>query len=134
MPHRLYVVVAARARHQCEYCLAPEVAFNLEFEVDHVIPIARGGTDDLANLALACRSCNARKGTSVESRDPASRQDIALFNPRTQDWSAHFELHLPAARIEGLTPAGRATVERLGMNRRQATRARRLWLLRLFEG
>ena len=28
---------------------------------DHVIPKARGGTDDRANLAVLCRSCNGRK-------------------------------------------------------------------------
>lgn len=32
--------------------------------VDHVIPRARGGTDDPANLQASCTSCNARKGAS----------------------------------------------------------------------
>lgn len=30
--------------------------------LDHLIPKARGGTDDPGNLALACSSCNALKG------------------------------------------------------------------------
>lgn len=37
MPHRHYAAVAARARHLCEYCRAPERVFNLELEVDHVV-------------------------------------------------------------------------------------------------
>lgn len=40
----------------CIYCLATE-----PLEVDHIIPICDSGTDDLDNLGLACRSCNARK-------------------------------------------------------------------------
>lgn len=30
--------------------------------IDHVIPLARGGTNWAANLRPACRSCNSRKG------------------------------------------------------------------------
>lgn len=31
------------------------------FEVEHVVPIAQGGPDSLANYVPACRSCNAQK-------------------------------------------------------------------------
>lgn len=31
-------------------------------QVDHTIPLAQGGTDDLDNLVLCCGPCNARKG------------------------------------------------------------------------
>lgn len=33
------------------------------FSVDHLLPIAKGGTDDLVNLVPACRTCNAEKGS-----------------------------------------------------------------------
>ncbi|HMN14944.1 MAG TPA: HNH endonuclease domain-containing protein [Bellilinea sp.] len=32
-------------------------------EVDHVVPRARGGSNGLSNLVLACRECNRNKGT-----------------------------------------------------------------------
>jgi hypothetical protein len=38
-----YPFVAARAKHICEYCHAPEAVFNLPFEVEHIIPSAHGG-------------------------------------------------------------------------------------------
>lgn len=41
----------------CAYCPAPADTR------DHVIPITRGGTDDIDNLAPACRPCNSSKGT-----------------------------------------------------------------------
>jgi 5-methylcytosine-specific restriction endonuclease McrA len=33
--------------------------------VDHVVPRARGGSDDPSNLQAAHRSCNGRKGQSI---------------------------------------------------------------------
>lgn len=131
MPHRHYAEVARRARHRCEYCRAPEAVFNLELEVEHVFPRSEGGPDELHNLALACRSCNLRKATARQARDPSTGQIVPLFNPRVDDWSEHFELDLVTFHVEGLTPTGRATVRRLGMNRGPQLAARRLWVSRL---
>ena len=41
----------------CVYC-GDELADN----VDHVIPVANGGPDDLSNLVSACQRCNVAKG------------------------------------------------------------------------
>lgn len=41
----------------CTYCeISPAV------EVDHILPITKGGTGERDNLTPVCRSCNARKG------------------------------------------------------------------------
>lgn len=33
--------------------------------IDHVVPLSRGGGNELENLVLACRSCNTAKGTRI---------------------------------------------------------------------
>ncbi len=128
-----YPQVAARAEHRCEYCRAPEIVFNFPFEVEHVIPRSRGGSDDGANLALACRSCNLYKSAQMSQVDPETGQDIALFHPRSQSWEDHFQVDAEQGTIIGRTPSGRVTVAALAMNSPTQTTARRLWIrLNLF--
>ena len=129
MPHRLYLLVAARAGSRCEYCLAPETIFNNPFEVEHIRPRHTGGRDDESNLALACRSCNASKHIATSAPDPRSGRVVRLFSPRTDAWDEHFLLDQQSAEILGLTDVGRATVARLRMNETQRRQARRLWIL-----
>ena len=40
----------------CAYCGDPAPT-----QVDHIMPRSRGGTDDRANLAPACKGCNMEK-------------------------------------------------------------------------
>ncbi|MCS6836374.1 MAG: HNH endonuclease [Anaerolineae bacterium] len=44
---------------RCAWCGAD--LRRVDFEVDHVQPLARGGAHVLANLALACWPCNRQK-------------------------------------------------------------------------
>lgn len=46
-------------RRTCTYCGAT----NIPLQVEHLVPRARGGTDRISNLCLACESCNLAKGT-----------------------------------------------------------------------
>lgn len=124
-----YPSVAERAEHRCEYCHAPEVIFNVPFEVDHIVPLARGGADESSNWALACRVCNLRKLDAVDATDPATGRRVPLFNPREQTWEDHFEVQQEAPfRIAGKTPIGRATIERLQLNSSLQLAAREQWV------
>jgi hypothetical protein len=106
--------VAERAGDRCEYCLIHQRLVASKHQVDHVIAEKHGGATELDNLALWCLTCNLRKGSDISSFDPETTLLAALFNPRTQLWSEHFRLE--SARIVGLTPEGRATVEFLHLN------------------
>jgi hypothetical protein len=105
------------------------VLFNSYFEVEHIRPLALGGTDDEWNLALACRACNGIKQTAMLARDPLTHQLVRLFDPRSDVWNDHFEANTNTATIDGLTDIGRATVARLRMNARKQVEARWVWII-----
>lgn len=122
-----YLAVASRAGHRCEYCHAPEAVFNLPFEVEHVLPPGKGGSHELENLALSCRSCNLFKSDLVVARDTETGHEVSLFHPRLEAWHEHFLLRTDGT-IAGTTAAGRATVGALQMNTPAQLRARRMWM------
>lgn len=129
-----YPFVATRAKHVCEYCHAPEVVFNLPFEVEHIIPVSRDGSDEEDNLALSCRSCNLYKSNLVSGFDEETQSEVALFNPRRDVWKEHFVVNKNTGELNGLTAAGRVTTFRLRINRAAQLAARIQWLrLGLFE-
>jgi hypothetical protein len=123
-PH--YEIVSQRANFICEYCCAPESAFNFPFEVDHFTPLSRGGTKELDNLVLACRACNAFKAFHQIGLHE-NTEDVPLFNPRQHNWDEHFRVNLETFEIEGLTEIGVGTINRLKMNDIRQVRARNLW-------
>jgi 5-methylcytosine-specific restriction endonuclease McrA len=56
---------------RCAYCGTE----NIPLQIEHIKPRAKGGTNRISNLALACESCNIKKGT----------QDIAAFLQKKPD-------------------------------------------------
>lgn len=57
----------AQGHPPCHLCGEPidYEAHHLEplsFQIDHIIPLNKGGTDDLDNLAASHRKCNRDKG------------------------------------------------------------------------
>lgn len=125
-PH--YPLVSARARHACEYCRAPEIVFNLPFEVEHITPQSHGGETTENNLALSCRSCNLYKSDSVSAVDELTQTEAHLFNPRRAVWHEHFSVIEATGEIKGLTASGRATVSCLRINSKAQVAARKQWL------
>jgi len=119
--------VRRRAASACEYCRLPQTATPLiSFHFEHIISRQHGGTDDLAGLALACDRCNAYKGPNLTSVDPTTSTLVALFHPRSDQWSDHFVFD--QGHIIGLTPTGRATVRLLNMNAPRRVELRREFL------
>jgi hypothetical protein len=87
-----YPATAFRAEHRCEYCRAPEAAFNFPFDVEHIHPISAGGPGGSANLALGCRSCNLFKSAATTAADPSTGEIVPLFHPRSDRWEEHFNI------------------------------------------
>lgn len=64
--------VLRRDNHTCRYCGA--TAPNVPLRIDHVTPVALGGTDNPDNLVTACQDCNA--GKSSTSPDASLVADV----------------------------------------------------------
>jgi hypothetical protein len=109
--------VIERAENCCEYCSVSQEDVFFSFEIDHIIAEKHGGETVSVNLCLSCPDCNAFKGSDLASIDYAGGSVIArLFNPRRDDWDAHFTFNPVTAQIEGRTPEGRVTVSLLRLN------------------
>ncbi|MFN5137782.1 MAG: HNH endonuclease [Pseudanabaena sp.] len=123
-----YSAIAERANHRCEYCHAPELVFNFPFEVEHITPLSQQGTNDELNLALACRSCNLRKGIRISGIDNDSNSEVQFFHPRQNLWGEHFQVDTETGMVMGITAVGKVTVENLKMNSAAQVAARKLWI------
>jgi hypothetical protein len=100
----------------------------MPLEVEHIVPRAKGGRNDVGNLCLACPRCNRYKGRQTEAIDDVTGDTVALYNPRQQNWRDHFAWQDHGSVIVGLTPVGRATILALQMNNLFVRRSRELWI------
>ena len=124
IPPDVQHLVRQRANHRCEYCHTSERWQYVRFNIDHIVPVSQGGSDDPGNLALACFPCNRRKADRSTAQDPDSGATVALFSPRQNTWADHFAWSSGGLFVVGLTASGRATVEALGMNRERVASIR----------
>ena len=61
----------------CAYCDS-----DLEkFEVDHVVPVSRGGRDHISNMVKTCQRCNRQKNVNLWCPVPH-----AVFGDGTQEF------------------------------------------------
>jgi len=94
---RLRFEILKRDGFACRYCGASAVADVLH--VDHVVPIAEGGSNEPHNLVTACAPCNGGKG--------AVPLDRSRISPRK---SAE-DLREQAEQIRAYTDAAMALVD-----------------------
>jgi 5-methylcytosine-specific restriction endonuclease McrA len=110
---------------QCTYCQIKDV----QLQVEHVVPKAKGGSNRISNLCLACDKCNKKKGTldikeflvdkpdllkKIQSQLKAPLKDAAAVN--STRWALFNRLKLTGLPIStgsgGLTKFNRT---RLGL-------------------
>ena len=124
IPESLRQIVRARANGSCEYCRSQELFATERFSVEHIKPLAVGGSSIAENLALACQGCNGHKAIKITAVDPETQTQVPLFHPRQQHWHDHFAWSEGYSHIIGITPTGRATVTLLHLNRASLLRLR----------
>jgi hypothetical protein len=117
-------LVYQRAHGCCEYCQTCEANIGQSMHVEHIDP---SGGDLLDNLCLSCPNCNLSKAKATRATDPETKQEVVLFNPRTENWSEHFKWSADYVRLYGLSAIGRATTERLKINQDRILVARHRW-------
>jgi len=59
---RLFLTIGRRDGFGCAVCGNPDQ--NLQ--IDHIVPLSKGGTNDLGNLQLLCPACNMTKSDRLE--------------------------------------------------------------------
>lgn len=58
--------IMKRDGYRCRYCGRRDNGHNLE--IDHIVPIAKGGKSTYDNLQTLCHDCNVKKGDSIVDR------------------------------------------------------------------
>lgn len=75
--------IFARDGFTCRYCGAQSDTVALE--VDHIIPVVEGGTNDDENLITACLTCNRGKSAKrLESIAPTEQDRLRLAQERNE--------------------------------------------------
>lgn len=57
--NQLMLAVIDRDGYKCQHC-----KIDKSLTVDHIFPLSKGGSDELDNLQLLCRSCNSKKSSN----------------------------------------------------------------------
>jgi len=93
--------VFKRDSFTCQYC--GEKAPDVVLEVDHITPVASGGSNDILNLVTACKACNAGKSDRAISDAAAvtkSRAQAEGLEERRQQLEMIAQWHLSLVDIE----------------------------------
>ncbi len=59
--------VFERDNYTCQYCGCS--GDDVRLEIDHIIPVSRGGVSDIRNLVTACEACNRSKSDKLISHE-----------------------------------------------------------------
>ncbi|WP_346661753.1 HNH endonuclease [uncultured Methanobrevibacter sp.] len=81
IPRKLRHEVFKRDGYRCRECGASKDETSLE--IDHIVPVAKGGTNDIDNLQTLCRECNRMKHTDEwvggESDIESTKNELKLL-------------------------------------------------------
>ncbi|MBW4564347.1 MAG: HNH endonuclease [Mojavia pulchra JT2-VF2] len=66
IPPQVKTYVFQRDKYQCQSC--GKTTLETDLTIDHIIPLARGGQNDISNLQTLCYTCNQQKKDHIDSR------------------------------------------------------------------
>lgn len=66
IPPEVKKYVFERNQYQCQSC--GKTNLQIELQIDHIIPLARGGSNDISNLQTLCSKCNLQKKDRLDRR------------------------------------------------------------------
>ena len=66
IPPEVRKYVFERDRNQCQSC--GKTDRETQLTIDHIIPLALGGTNDISNLQTLCNTCNSQKKHHLDPR------------------------------------------------------------------
>jgi hypothetical protein len=61
------IKVVRRDNSQCQKC--GKILKDDEIEFDHIIPVSKGGSDEVQNVRVTCLDCNRKKSNKIEILD-----------------------------------------------------------------
>lgn len=71
--------VLTRCNYACFYCGTPAAMGLVQLQIEHVVPVSQGGTNEQWNLVAACADCNAGKGADAPHPD-VIQAAVELYN------------------------------------------------------
>lgn len=83
--------VLRRDGHRCRYC-GTSAGEGATLTVDHVIPVALGGSDKPDNLVAACKDCNAGKASANPDAEAVAQVSAEAMRWQGAMWLAAGEM------------------------------------------
>lgn len=93
--------VFARDEFTCRYC--GQQPPSVQLVIDHIHPVAEGGTNEETNLIASCFECNAGKGKEL----------LETLAPNDQDTARMAQEYLEQKQLADLTASAREAREQL---------------------
>lgn len=92
--NKLRFDVFKRDLFTCQYC--GKTPPSAVLEVDHIIPVAKGGKDEIDNLITSCFECNRGKRDHLLNTLPESTSDKLLLIKEKEDQYREYQKMLSA--------------------------------------
>ena len=94
-----------RDQYECFYCdrdLKSSFYDWMSIQIDHIIPVSKGGSDDLSNRVTSCNVCNAMKHSYLPKNHESLSQKELLDDIRSfiKDKRDKWEIKYQKALIE----------------------------------